>query len=74
MKRRSGRQRPRLSVRRSSRPRRRPRLRSSRWSRPTSTTRTAPPRESAGAAPVYIGQPGYGTHLDRDRDGVGCEG
>ncbi|MFK5645254.1 excalibur calcium-binding domain-containing protein [Ornithinimicrobium sp. LYQ121] len=29
---------------------------------------------AAGAAPVYIGQPGYGTHLDRDRDGVGCEG
>lgn len=28
---------------------------------------------AAGAAPVYIGQPGYGTHLDRDRDGVGCE-
>lgn len=28
---------------------------------------------AAGAAPVYVGQPGYGTHLDRDRDGVGCE-
>ncbi|WP_158288606.1 excalibur calcium-binding domain-containing protein [Ornithinimicrobium flavum] len=28
---------------------------------------------AAGAAPVYLGQPGYGTHLDRDRDGVGCE-
>ncbi|WP_449355207.1 excalibur calcium-binding domain-containing protein [Virgibacillus natechei] len=27
----------------------------------------------AGAAPVYEGDPGYGTHLDRDRDGVGCE-
>ena len=27
----------------------------------------------AGAAPVRRGQPGYGTHLDRDRDGVGCE-
>lgn len=29
--------------------------------------------EAAGAAPVYAGDPGYGTHLDRDRDGVGCE-
>lgn len=28
---------------------------------------------AAGAAPVYIGQPGYGRHLDRDNDGVGCE-
>ena len=28
---------------------------------------------AAGAAPVYAGQPGYGTHLDRDRDGIGCE-
>ena len=28
---------------------------------------------AAGAAPVYAGQPGYGRHLDRDGDGVGCE-
>ncbi|WP_141629948.1 excalibur calcium-binding domain-containing protein [Salinibacterium sp. PAMC 21357] len=28
---------------------------------------------AAGAAPVYRGDPGYGTHLDRDRDGIGCE-
>lgn len=28
---------------------------------------------AAGAAPVYAGQPGYGSHLDRDGDGVGCE-
>ncbi len=27
----------------------------------------------AGAAPVYEGDPGYGPHLDRDGDGVGCE-
>lgn len=27
----------------------------------------------AGAAPVYAGDPGYGSHLDRDGDGVGCE-
>ncbi|WP_308188299.1 excalibur calcium-binding domain-containing protein [Nocardioides sp. R-C-SC26] len=28
---------------------------------------------AAGAAPVYTGDPGYGRHLDRDGDGVGCE-
>jgi hypothetical protein len=26
-----------------------------------------------GAAPVYSGDPGYGSHLDRDGDGIGCE-
>lgn len=28
---------------------------------------------AAGAAPVYRGDPGYGSHLDRDNDGIGCE-
>ena len=28
---------------------------------------------AAGAAPVHRGDPGYGPHLDRDGDGVGCE-
>lgn len=28
---------------------------------------------AAGAAPVRRGDPGYGPHLDRDRDGIGCE-
>ena len=28
---------------------------------------------AAGAAPVYAGDPGYGSHLDGDNDGVGCE-
>lgn len=28
---------------------------------------------AAGAAPVRQGAPGYGRHLDRDGDGVGCE-
>ena len=28
---------------------------------------------AAGAAPVRAGQPGYGRHLDRDGDDVGCE-
>lgn len=27
----------------------------------------------AGAAPVRAGQAGYGRHLDRDGDGIGCE-
>ena len=27
----------------------------------------------AGAAPVMKGDPGYGPHLDRDDDGIGCE-
>lgn len=28
---------------------------------------------AAGATPVRRGDPGYGPHLDRDNDGVGCE-
>lgn len=28
---------------------------------------------AAGAAPVHAGDPGYGPHLDRDGDGIGCE-
>lgn len=28
---------------------------------------------AAGAAPVVRGDPGFGSHLDRDNDGVGCE-
>ena len=28
---------------------------------------------AAGAAPVRRGDLGYGSHLDRDGDGVGCE-
>ena len=28
---------------------------------------------AAGAAPIYAGEPGYSTKLDRDRDGVACE-
>ncbi|WP_186627584.1 excalibur calcium-binding domain-containing protein [Rhodococcus sp. BP22] len=27
----------------------------------------------AGAAPVYRDEYGYGPHLDRDNDGIGCE-
>lgn len=28
---------------------------------------------AAGAAPVLRGEYGYGPHLDRDNDGIGCE-
>lgn len=28
---------------------------------------------AAGAAPIFAGEPGYGTHLDRDRDGIACD-
>lgn len=28
---------------------------------------------AAGAAPLYRGQTGYGSHMDRDGDGVACE-
>lgn len=28
---------------------------------------------AAGAAPIRKGAPGYGRHLDRDGDGIGCE-
>ena len=28
---------------------------------------------AAGAAPVRRGETGYGPHLDRDNDGIGCE-
>ncbi len=28
---------------------------------------------AAGAAPISRGQAGYGTHLDRDGDGIGCD-
>ncbi|WP_223878548.1 excalibur calcium-binding domain-containing protein [Microbacterium radiodurans] len=28
---------------------------------------------NAGAAPIRSGEPGYGRHLDRDGDGIGCE-
>ena len=28
---------------------------------------------AAGKAPIYRGQPGYASHLDRDGDGIACE-
>ncbi|MEV4946072.1 excalibur calcium-binding domain-containing protein [Streptomyces sp. NPDC053755] len=49
---------------------------------PTRTKKAAPPTvhyrncdaaRAAGAAPVHLGDPGYGSHLDGDGDGTGCE-
>ncbi|MGC1270859.1 MAG: excalibur calcium-binding domain-containing protein [Croceibacterium sp.] len=40
---------------------------------PQSAFRNCTEARAAGAAPVRRGQPGYGRHLDRDGDGVGCE-
>lgn len=37
------------------------------------TFRNCTEARAAGAAPVLRGTPGYGPHLDRDGDGVGCE-
>ena len=38
-----------------------------------SAFRSCSEARAAGAAPVRRGDPGYGSHLDRDNDGVGCE-
>lgn len=37
------------------------------------TFRNCTAARAAGAAPVRREDPGYGRHLDRDGDGVGCE-
>lgn len=37
------------------------------------TFRNCSAARAAGAAPVRRGSPGYGRHLDRDNDGVGCK-
>jgi hypothetical protein len=37
------------------------------------TYRNCTEARAAGAAPVHRGEPGYGSHLDRDGDGIGCE-
>lgn len=44
-----------------------------RSSAPSRAWRNCTEARAAGAAPVYRGQPGYGPHLDRDGDGIGCE-
>lgn len=42
-------------------------------SSPGRTFRNCDEARAAGAAPVRRGDPGYGPHLDRDNDGIGCE-
>lgn len=39
----------------------------------TAPFRNCAEARAAGAGPVLRGQPGYGAHLDRDGDGIGCE-
>jgi len=56
------------SSRPAPQPRSTPRKQDKGW-----TYRNCTEARAAGAAPVYRGQPGYGPHLDRDNDGVGCE-
>lgn len=49
--------------------------------KPSSSTQPSPEpyyqnctaAKSAGAAPIYSGQPGYRVALDRDNDGIACE-
>lgn len=43
------------------------------YARPQGAFRNCSEARAAGAAPVCRGEPGYGPHLDRDNDGVGCE-
>lgn len=40
---------------------------------PSAPYRNCDTAHAAGAAPILRGEPGYGPHLDRDGDGVGCE-
>lgn len=37
------------------------------------TYRNCEEAREAGVAPIYRGQPGYASHLDRDGDGIACE-
>lgn len=40
---------------------------------PTTAFANCAAARAAGRAPVRRGEPGYGPHLDRDNDGIGCE-
>jgi hypothetical protein len=43
------------------------------YAAPGQAFRNCTEARNAGAAPVRRSDPGYGSHLDRDGDGVGCE-
>lgn len=47
--------------------------RSTRVSQPSRAYSDCDAARAAGAAPLRTGDPGYGQHLDSDRDGVACE-
>ncbi|WP_216638603.1 excalibur calcium-binding domain-containing protein [Mycobacterium colombiense] len=40
---------------------------------PTTTTSPSPTSGGSAYAPIYRGQPGYRSGLDRDNDGIACE-
>lgn len=55
-------------------PQRRPRpVSTSAQPTPQGTYANCTAARAAGGAPVRRGEPGYGPHLDRDNDGIGCE-
>lgn len=39
----------------------------------SSSFRNCAAARAVGADPIYRGQPGYASHLDRDNDGIACE-
>jgi hypothetical protein len=43
------------------------------WQGGGSSFRNCAAARAAGAAPLRRGQPGYGSHLDADADGIACE-
>jgi hypothetical protein len=40
---------------------------------PSSSYDNCAEARAAGDAPLFRGEPGYGPHLDADRDGIACE-
>lgn len=41
--------------------------------RPSVYFRNCTEARAAGVTPIRRGEPGYGSHLDRDNDGIACE-
>lgn len=42
-------------------------------SQPSRAYRNCDEARASGAAPLHLGDSGYGPHLDADRDGIACE-
>jgi len=64
--------RPQQTVQRPSPPPAQPQAPQSNYT-PTTAFANCAAARAAGRAPVRRGEPGYGPHLDRDNDGIGCE-